>query len=82
MAKQARKEDMDAKQPNSPKGIDRMNVADKEWRVEHITGSFSRNDAVVDAVPFVYGISIVAGPANQVGIDRHVRICEPHFTHN
>ena len=43
-----------------------MNVADKEWRVEHITGGLSRNDAVVDAVPFVYGVPIVAGAASRV----------------
>ena len=43
-----------------------MNVADKEWRVEHITGDLPRNDAVVDAVPFVYGVPIVAGAASRV----------------
>ena len=39
-------------------------------RVEHITGRLFRNDAVVDAVPFVYGVPVVAGSASRVGLDR------------
>ena len=39
-------------------------------RVEHITGRFFRNDAVVDAVPFVYGVPVVAGSGSRVGLDR------------
>ena len=56
--------------PCSTRGINKMSVADKEWRGEHITGGLSRNDAVVDAVPFVHGVPIVAGAASRVGIDR------------
>jgi hypothetical protein len=72
---------MEARQPSLPEGIRGMHVTDKEWRVEHITGRLSRNDAVVDAVPFVYGVPVVAGSASRVGLDRAaatcVRICEP-----
>ena len=66
----ARNADMEARKPSLPEGMSGMHAADKEWRVEHITGRLFRNDAVVDAVPFVYGVPVVAGSASRVGLDR------------
>jgi hypothetical protein len=57
--------------PASPDALFRFAQLTKGVRGEHFAGGFSRDDAILDAVPFGYGVSFVARPARAgTGLDQ------------